>query len=105
MIGFIIWTLCGFLFIGFGISAFRAKEAVGFWANVKVPPIENVTAYNRAIGKLWCVAGAVFIVLGLPLLSGQNSPLILLSIIGCLLEVIAIMIIYTTKIEGKYRKK
>ncbi|MDE5864953.1 MAG: hypothetical protein K2K56_09060 [Lachnospiraceae bacterium] len=105
MIGFIIWALCGLMFIGFGISAFSAKEAVGFWANAKVPPIEDVTAYNKAVGKLWCVMGVIFIVLGLPLLSGQNSPLILISVIGVLLEIITVMIIYTIGIEGKYRRK
>ena len=105
MIGFIIWALCGLMFIGFGISAFSAKEAVGFWANAKVPPIEDVTAYNNAVGKLWCVMGVIFIILGLPLLSGQNSPLILISVIGVLLEIITVMIIYTIGIEGKYRRK
>ncbi|MCI8508869.1 MAG: hypothetical protein HFJ06_09950 [Lachnospiraceae bacterium] len=105
MIGFIIWALCGLLFIGLGISAFHAKEAVGFWANAKVPPIENVAAYNKAVGRLWCVMGAIFVLLGLPLLSGQNSPLILISIIGVLIEVIAAMVIYTIGIEGRYRQR
>lgn len=105
MIGFIIWALCGLLFIGFGISAFSAKEAVGFWANAKVPPIENVVAYNKAVGRLWCVMGAIFVLLGLPLLSGQNSSLILISTIGVLIEIIAVMVIYTIGIEGRYRKK
>lgn len=105
MIGFIIWALCGLLFIGLGISAFRAKEAVGFWANVKVPPIENIIAYNKAVGRLWCIMGILFIALGLPLLAGQNSPLIMISIIGVLIEIIAAMIIYTIGIENKYRKK
>lgn len=105
MIGFIIWALCGLLFIGFGISAFSAKEAVGFWANAKVPSIENVAAYNKAVGRLWCVMGAIFVLLGLPLLSGQNSPLILISIIGVLIEIIAAMVIYTMGIEGKYRQR
>lgn len=105
MIGFIIWALCGLMFVGFGISAFYAKKAVGFWANAKVPPIEDVAAYNKAVGKLWCVMGVIFIVLGFPLLSGQNSPLILISVIGIVLEIIAVMIIYSIGIEGKYRKK
>ncbi len=105
MIGFIIWALCGLMFIGFGISAFYAKGAVGFWANAKVPPIENVAAYNKAVGRLWCIMGFVFILLGLPLLSGQNSPLVLISVIGVLAEVITVMVVYTIGIEGKYRKR
>lgn len=43
--------------------------------------------------------------LGLPLLKGQNSPLILLSIIGVMAEAIAAMAVYETVIEKKYRKK
>jgi len=39
------------------------------------------------------------------LLKGQNSPGILLSILGVMLESIALMIVYTTVVEKKYRKK
>ena len=47
----------------------------------------------------------VFAVLGLPLLKGQNNPFIILSILGIMLEAIVAMVIYTTVIEKKYRKK
>lgn len=42
--GFVIWLLCGLMFLGFGIAAFRAKEPVGFWVNARTPEIENVRA-------------------------------------------------------------
>lgn len=42
---------------------------------------------------------------GLPLLNGQNSALILLSIVGVMAEAIITMAIYVTVIEKKYRKK
>ena len=32
---FVIWCLCGCLFIGLGVFAFFSKKPVGFWANVK----------------------------------------------------------------------
>lgn len=104
IIAFVIWVLCGMLFIGFGIAAFSSKKAAGFWANVKVPVMEDVKAYNKAVGRLWCVSGGVFILLGLPLLTGQNSPWILLSCEGVLVEIITMMVVYT-RIECKYRKK
>ena len=103
MLAFIIWTLIGLVFIGLGILAIKKEEAVGFWANIQKADIENPKAYNRAVGKLWSVFGVVFILLGLPLLTGQNSPWIVITGLGVFAEVICLMIIYT-KIEGKYRK-
>ena len=46
-----------------------AKKEIpfGFWANADTAPVSNVAAYNRALGKLFTVAGIVFILLGLPL--------------------------------------
>lgn len=107
MLGFILFSLCGIAFVLLGIYTFLSKKeaAFSFWANAKMFPVTNIKAYNRAVGKLWCAYGAIFIILGLPLLSGQNSALILLSIIGIMAETIAVMVIYVTVIEKKYRKK
>lgn len=105
MIAFIIWAMVGCLFIGFGIAAFFEKKATGFWANAKTPEIEDVKAYNRSMGIMWCVAGVVFILLGLPLLVEGNTALSLLSVVGCLLWVITLMVIYELVICKKYRKK
>jgi uncharacterized protein with PQ loop repeat len=107
MVGFIIWVLVGIAFIAFGINNYTSKKTVpfGFWANVSTFPVTDVKSYNKSLGKLWCVYGIVFIFLGVPLLCGQNSPYIIISILGVSLETILSMIIYTIKIEGKYRKK
>lgn len=107
MFAFIIWFIMGCLFILLGIYAsFSKKEAAfSFWANAKMFPVNQIRAYNRAVGKLWCVFGIIFALLGIPLLKGQNSPAILLSILGAMAEAIAAMIIYVTVIEKKYRKK
>lgn len=107
--GFIIWILFGILFIVGGIYCINSKKEVpfGFWANAKIAPIEvkNIKAYNKALGKLWCAYGFFFILLGIPLLGEQDSPLIIITSIGVILELIIVMAVYTIKIEGKYRKK
>ena len=104
MIAFIIWAAVGCLIIGIGISAFFRKKAVGFWANVEVEPMNDIRKYNCAMGKLFIAYGAIFILLGLPMLSDQNSPLIILSVLGIMLETIVAMAIYTLIIARKYKK-
>lgn len=105
IVAFIIWCIVGLLFIGLGIFAFTAQKAVGFWANAKMFEVTDVKKYNKACGIMWCVFGLVFIALGIPMLSGQNSAMILLSTIGVMAEVIVMMVIYILVIERKYRKK
>lgn len=105
IIAFMIWSAVGCLFIGVGIYSFFAKKPAGFWANAEMFQVTDVKKYNRAVGKLFCAFGIVFVILGLPLLSGQNSPWILLSILGAMIECIAIMTVYITVIEKKYKKK
>lgn len=107
---FIIWLLIGMFFIWEGIYCIRSKKdvAIGFWTNGKKPLIEekNIKAYNKALGKLWCVYGVLFILLGIPVaLCEQNSPFIIFSLVGVILEVIALIVIYIKKIEGKYKNK
>ncbi len=105
MIAFVIGGIVGMIFIGMGISCFRAKKAVGFWANAQMYEVNDVKSYNRAMGKLWIAFGTVFILLCLPLLDGQNSPLALISVLGVMAEVIVLMVIYTQIITPKYHKK
>ena len=69
IIGFIVWAIVGCFIIGIGISAFFRKKAVGFWANIKAEPINDIKNYNYAMGKLFIVYGVIFILLGTPLLS------------------------------------
>lgn len=107
MLAFGIWSLVGAAFIGLGIYSWNSKKnvAFGFWANAETFPVNDVKSYNRAMGKLWILFGIVFILLGIPLLAGKNSPYPLLSILGIVLESIVVMAVYTVKIEKKYRKK
>ena len=105
MVAFIIWVIVGSCFVGLGIFSFFSEKVTRFCANTELNEINDVKKYNNAMGKLWCSFGIVFIVLGIPLLDEQNSPFIFLSVIGVVVEVITLMIIYTTVIEKKYRKK
>ena len=107
VLAFIIWAIIGVLVIAFGIYCLNSKKAkpFGFWANAEVGTVENVKGYNRALGILWCVYGGLFIVIGLPLLDGQNSGLIIISMLGTVFISIAAMVAYTVGIEPKYRKK
>jgi len=103
IIGFIVWVAIVCFIMGIGASAFFRKKAVGFWANIQAEPVNDIKKYNYAVGKLFMAYGVVFNILGIPLLSGQNSPLILLSVIGILIETIVTMAIYTLVIARKYR--
>ena len=106
---FIIWAIMGVLFIVMGIYDINSKKAkpFGFWANAEVGQIEDVKAYNRALGRLWCVYGILFMLIGLPLLilNEQNAGLIAIPMVGTMLISIGAMAVYTIGIESKYRKK
>ena len=107
MIAVAIWGVLGVLFIGMGIYACCNKRAtpMGFWANAEMFEVTDVKQYNRAMGKLFCTYGVVFMLLGLPLLAGQNSGWIIASVLGVMAESIITMGIYTVVIEKKYKKK
>ena len=106
-IAFIIWALMGVLFVAMGIYDLSSKKAkpFGFWANAEVASIEDVKGYNRALGILWCVYGVLFVLIGLPLLAGQNSGSIIISMLGTMFISIGAMVAYVVGIEPKYRKK
>lgn len=104
-IGFIVWCAVGVLMIGIGICALFSKKPVNFWANANIGEVNHCKRYNCAVAKLFCLYGIVFIVLGIPLLAGQNSAWILLSVVGVMIESIMAMAVYTLVIEKKYKKR
>ena len=106
ILGFAGWTMVACFFVGLGIYDFRTdrQAEVGFWANAKTPPMRDVKAYNRAVGKLFMVYGIIFFLLGTPLLTG-NALLLMLSVAGIMLATIACMAVYIIGIQGKYEKK
>ena len=103
-LGFIIWCLCGGFFIVLGIYALFSKKAMGFWAGQEVVEVTDIRKYNNAMAKLFCAMGIGFIFLGIPLLGGQNSAGIVISILGITFESIMAMVIYLVVIERKYKK-
>ena len=106
-IAFIIWAVLGVFFVVMGIYDMTSKKEkpFGFWANAEVAPIEDVKGYNRALGKLWCVYGVLFTLIGLPLLNGQNTGLLIMTMLGTMFLSIGAMVTYVVGIEPKYRKK
>lgn len=60
VIGFVIWGIVGFLFVGLGISAIFSKKPVGFWANAEMFEVTDIKKYNGAMTKLFCIYGIVF---------------------------------------------
>ena len=105
MIGFVIWSLLGVFIIGLGIKDMFSKNPVGFWANTETIKVKDAKGYNCATGRLFIIYGIVFIILGIPLLEGQNTPYILWSVIGVMVETIAIMAVYSLGIVKKYEEK
>ena len=106
-IAFVVWIIIGICFILYGIFVMHSKKnkAFGFWANAEMFAVKDSKKYNRALGKLFIGFGSVFSLLGLPLLKGEESGLLILSMIGTMITVIVTMIIYVIVIESKYRKK
>lgn len=109
MIGFVIWSLLGVFIIGLGIKDMFSKNPVGFWANTETIKVKDVKGYNRASGLLFIIYGIIFVIffviLGIPLLDGQNTPYVLLSVIGVMVETIVIMAVYSLFIVKKYEEK
>lgn len=107
IIAFIIWVLVSLIFVVIGVYDIRSDKVAGFWANAKRPEVapEHVKAYNRAVGILWIGFAIIYILLGLPLLAGDNSPLIVITLLGSLLSVVVLMAVYVLVIEKKYCKK
>ena len=101
-VGFIVWCICGCVFIGMGIYALFSKKPMVFWTSDKAFEVSDVKKYNRAVACLYFIDGIVLILSGIPLLF--VSVWILFSILGVAALGIGSMAVYTTKIEGKYRK-
>ena len=107
MLAFMIWLILSLFFVVWGIFCICSKSAkpFGFWANAEVLQMKDVKAYNRALGMLWCVYGVLLALLGIPLLGGQNSAGVIISILGTMLLSIGAMVVYVVVIEPKYRRK
>jgi len=54
---------------------------------------------------VFIIYGIIFVILGIPLLDDQNTPYVLLSVIGVMVETIVIMAAYSLVIVKKYEEK
>ena len=108
IMGFVIWLICGLLFVGIGIYDYMSKKQVGFWANFDVPEVEDVIGFNKAVGRLFITYGVVFILIGIPLIPSifyKNMLLVFIPIIGTVFETIWLMVYFVMKIEKDYYPK
>ncbi len=108
IMGFVIWLICGLLFVGIGIYDYMSKKQVGFWANFDVPEVEDVIGFNKAVGRLFIIYGVVFILIGIPLIPSifyKNVLLVFIPIIGTVFETIWLMVYFVMKIEKDYYPK
>lgn len=103
MTAFLLWEIMGGgLFFVLGMAALAAKKPVQFWTVDQYIQVSDVKKYNHAVARLWIVAALIMLLLGIPLLKGQNSPWILITVLGGMFCAISLMVIYT-RIEKKYR--
>lgn len=102
MLAYVCWSSIGIFFFVLGIYTLKAKKPVSFWTVQQEIEVNDIKKYNCAVARLWFGFGIVMMLLGLPLFAGQNSPLVIISIIGMMFASIFLMVIYT-RIEKKYR--
>lgn len=65
--------------------------------------VTDIKKYNHVMSKLYVANGIVWILLGLPLISG-DSKWILLSAAGSVMETIVFIAVYSLAIRKKYKK-
>lgn len=101
--GFIIWTIISIVFVYIGITTRRSSIQVNLFTFSDVPKVNDVKGYNRAVSNLWLVFTVLFEMIGISLLFvKQNSPFVVLIVLGVVFLVIGMMVAYI-KIESKYR--
>ena len=103
LVGFIVWTLITLVFVYIGITIRNSNIPVNLFTFGDIPKVNDIKGYNKAVSNLWLVFTILFELIGVSLLFiKQNSPLVILIVLGVVLLVIGMMVIYT-KIESKYK--
>lgn len=103
LVGFIIWTLITLVFVYIGITIRNSNIPVNLFTFDDIPKENDIKGYNKAVSNLWLVFTVLFEVVGVSLLFiKQNSPLVILIVLGVVFLVIGMMVTYT-KIESKYK--
>ena len=75
IMGFIVFCMIGGMFLCWAVYTWFSKKPkpMGFWANAEMFEVTDIKKYNHAVAKLFGTFGVVLMVLGFPLLAGQNS--------------------------------
>ena len=103
LVGFIVWTLITLVFVYIGITIRNSNILVNLFTFGDIPKVNDIKGYNKAVSNLWLVFTVLFEVVGVSLLFvKQNSPFVILIVLGVVLLVIGMMVTYT-KIESKYK--
>ena len=103
MFSVILFIAAGEVFILMGIKCRNKKEPVGFWANSKKPAaqeVNDVEAYNKAVGMLWIVYGLSFAPLSLPLVAKQTGWIVI-TVLGVVFMTLFLIVRYMM-ITDKY---
>lgn len=101
--GFIIWTIISIVFVYIGITTRKSNIPVNLFTFGDAPKVNDIKRYNKAVSNLWLVFTILFEMIGISLLFiKQNSPFIILIVLGVVFLVIGMMVMHT-KIESKYR--
>ena len=101
--GFILWTLITLVFVYIGITTRKSNIPVNLFTFGDVPKVNDIKRYNKAVSNLWLVFTLLFEMIGISLLFiKQNSPFVVLIVLGVVFLVIGMMVAYI-KIESKYR--
>ena len=100
--GFFIWTLITLIFVYIGITIRKSNIPVNLFTFGDAPKVNDIKRYNKAVSNLWLVFTILFEMIGISLLFiKQNSPFIILIVLGVVFLVIGMMVMHT-KIESKY---
>lgn len=100
---FFIWTLITLIFVYIGITIRKSNIPVNLFTFGDAPKVNDIKRYNKAVSNLWLVFTILFEMIGISLLFiKQNSPFIILIVLGVVFLVIGMMVMHT-KIESKYR--
>ena len=100
---FIILCIWGIIYIGLAIYIWFSKKAIGFWGTKKMFEVKDIRKYNHAMSKLYIVHGIIWVLFGIPLLTGR-SEWIWVSIAGVVIENIAFIAVYSLVIKKEYKK-
>lgn len=100
---FFIWTLITLIFVYISITIRKSNIPVNLFTFGDAPKVKDIKGYNKAVSNLWLVFTLLFEMIGISLLFiKQNSPLVILIVLGVVFLVIGMMVMHT-KIESKYR--